>query len=604
MQVKAFLMFAALGAASFTAPLQAQTRPLKWQIEQTEWTSTHEKLFEEFVQKLGEGREKGVCATTDECLRSSVANPLYSKKNPAGLRNIFADCADLPHILRAYFAWMNGLPFSYQNGVAIADPQVTTPTANPQFQQMQQQLSYARQRLAAARQRHDRAGFFQRIPIKREINQIEKDIEYYLRAMNQLAGLGADRNASNEDIRYSRSGNKITSRKIVKQGDSINDVLNQIVMSLSTASFRINAADFDSGNLFRDTYPVKLDRSGIKPGVILYDPSGHIAMVYKVTKDGRIYMIDAHPDNSLTRISFGEKFTRSPIIRGAGFLKFRPFRAEGNKHIPVSNSQLADFSLQTYKGSPEVEGVEFNQAKYVKDGKRLSYHDFIRENLSVGDLKIDPIEELRVQLQDLCIDMKDRVDSVAKAIEERLDKKDHPARLPENIYGTHGEWESYSTPSRDARLKASIKEAREKTEEYMQRFERRDPKIVTNSVDLERDLGDTYLETTKACVLQIANSNGDSVQIDLDQAIESVFDFSFDPYHCVELRWGMTDSSDLANCRQSEDKFEWYRAQKRLRNQIDRDYELRMDLTLRELQNSSLGVKEKPQVSLRDLLNL
>lgn len=602
MQVKAFLMLAVLSSTVFSGNLMAQSRSLKWQIEHTEWTSTHDKMFEEFVATLGEGREKGLCHTTDQCLRNPVANPLYHKKNPSGLRSIFADCADLPHILRAYFAWMNGLPYSYQNGVAIADPKIPTATVNPQFTALQRQLAYERQALANARYRHANAGFFNRISIKREINQHERNIQNIMASMSQIAGLG-NTTSSNEDIRYSRSGNKITSRRIVKAGDNINDVLDQIVMAISTASFRINAEEFDTGTNFRDTYSVKLDRSGIKPGTILYDPSGHIAMVYKVTKDGRIYMIDAHPDNSLTRISFGEKFGRSPMIRGAGFLKFRPLRLEGSKHVPVPNSALSDFSLQTYKGVPERD-VEFNKAKFIKDGRNLSYHDFIRENLSIGDLKIDPIQEMKVLMGDLCIDMKDRVDSVQKAIEEGLDKKDHPSRLPENIYGTEGEWESYSTPSRDARLKASIHEAREKTAEYMERFERGDSRIVTNSVDLARDLGDAYLDSTKACELKIKNSRGQTVTIDLDQAIESVFDFSFDPYHCVELRWGLTSNSDLANCRQSEEKFDWYRAEKRLRNQIERDYEQRMDLTLRELQNSSLGVKETPDVSLRKLLNL
>ncbi len=603
MQVKTLALLAAIGMSGYANVGMAQTRSLKWNVEHSAWTNTHEKLFEEFVAKLGEGREKGVCFTTDECLRSPVANPMYAKKNPSGLRNIFADCADLPHILRGYFAWMNGLPFSYQNGVAIADPQVTSATDSAQFRALEYQLRDARSRLANARARLANAGFFSRVSIKSEIRDLEREVKAIIDQMSVLAGLG-NGPSSNEDVRYSKSGNKVTSRKIVKNGDNINDILDQIVMSLSTASFRINADAQDSGTLFRDTYPVTLDREGIKPGTILYDPAGHIAMVYKVTKDGRIYLIDAHPDNSLTRISFGEKFSRSPIIRGAGFLKFRPIREEGPRHVPTTNDQLADFSLQTYQGYPEVAGVNFQRAKFVKDGKNLSYFDFIREKLSLGDLKIDPINELKIMLGDLCMDMKDRVDSVEKAIESGMDRRDHPSRLPENIYGTHGDWETYSTPSRDARLKASIHEARTKTEEYMKRFNANDPKIVTNSVDLEGDLAETYLSETRACELKIKNSSKETVVINLDEAIESIFDFSFDPYHCVELRWGLTSNGDLASCRQSEEKFDWYRAERKLRNQIERDYEQKMDLTLRELQSSSLGVEQKPNVSLRDLLNL
>ena len=31
--------------------------------------------------------------------------------------HFYADCADLPYMLRAYYAWKNGLPFSYSSAV-------------------------------------------------------------------------------------------------------------------------------------------------------------------------------------------------------------------------------------------------------------------------------------------------------------------------------------------------------------------------------------------------------------------------------------------------------------------------------------------------------
>src|SRR5262249_4616913 len=41
-----------------------------------------------------------------------------------------------------------------------------------------------------------------------------------------------------------------------------------------------------------------------------------------------------------------------------------------------------------------------------------------------------------------------------------MPKRAQPARLPLNIYGTSGDWEIYSTPSRDARLKTAFKSLR------------------------------------------------------------------------------------------------------------------------------------------------
>jgi hypothetical protein len=51
----------------------------------------------------------------------------------------------------------------------------------------------------------------------------------------------------------------------------------------------------------------------------------------------------------------------------------------------------------------------------------------------------------------------------------------------------------------------------------------------------------------------------------------------------VELRWGAV-GGELATCRDGALKRRWYEAEQRLRNQIDRTYEARMDFTLGELE--------------------
>ena len=58
---------------------------------------------------------------------------------------------------------------------------------------------------------------------------------------------------------------------------------------------------------------------------------------------------------------------------------------------------------------------------------------------------------------------------------------------------------------------------------------------------------------------------------------------SFDPYQCVERRWGATDPRELATCPDGATKRAWYAAEQNLRNQIDRTYEAEMDFTLDEL---------------------
>ena len=63
---------------------------------------------------------------------------------------------------------------------------------------------------------------------------------------------------------------------------------------------------------------------------------------------------------------------------------------------------------------------------------------------------------------------------------------------------------------------------------------------------------------------------------------------SFDPYQCVELRWGAL-GRELASCPDGATKRRWYAAERGLRNQIDRTYETRMDFSLRELEAGAPG---------------
>ena len=100
----------------------------RWRVLRTAWTEQDERAYEEFVARIGESD----CKTVHECLTDAKANPLYRASNPADMR-FYADCADLPYMLRAYFAWKNGLPFAYSAAVSpdrqIAATRATTPPA-------------------------------------------------------------------------------------------------------------------------------------------------------------------------------------------------------------------------------------------------------------------------------------------------------------------------------------------------------------------------------------------------------------------------------------------------------------------------------------------
>jgi hypothetical protein len=76
---------------------------------------------------------------------------------------------------------------------------------------------------------------------------------------------------------------------------------------------------------------------------------------------------------------------------------------------------------------------------------------------------------------------------------------------------------------------------------------------------------------------------------------QRLFALSFDPYHCPELRWG-AKGSELTTCPDNAYKFDWYRAEQGLRNQIERTYDERMDFDVED--TAKLGRPQAPDIDL------
>ena len=86
------------------------------------------------------------------------------------------------------------------------------------------------------------------------------------------------------------------------------------------------------------------------------------------------------------------------------------------------------------------------------------------------------MKEVADMVNSNCADLSYRADAVHLALEAGLQNQAEPERLPVNIYGTEGDWEDYSTPSRDARLKTAFKELRDTAERFMTLYRAHDPK--------------------------------------------------------------------------------------------------------------------------------
>ena len=525
-----FVAAAAYGQGAGPAP--PALSPL-YEIRSDRWSEADEKEYGRFIAELGDSG----CATVDACLHDA-RNPFRGTDPPGTVFD--SDCADLPYVLRFYFAWKRGLPFSYESDV---EPRGAT-----------------------------------------------------------------------SDLRYSRYGNSVAGRTAPAGGNgyAILDTMRDVV---SSATYRI---DPDLEEPYeQDFYSPAIAPGSIRPGTVIYDPNGHLATVWRVDPDGRIHYLDAHPDFSVTRGFYDLRFVRSYPGMGAGFKNWRPQvlagavkRADGTYvggHIELAaNKDIADFSGEQFYGNGPrpAENSEWATGVFMLNKEILDYYDYVRAKLAGGTLSFDPLREIADMVDSNCADLHYRVDAVELALQAGLDKQPQPDRLPPNIYGTEGDWETYSTPSRDARLKTAFKELRDVAERFVRMADRRDKKLAYRGTNLAAELLAAYDRRAAVCRIAYTRSDGSRIVFDYEQARRRLFDMSFDPYQCVERRWGAVSGYEFAPCADNTMKTAWYEAERNLRNQIDRTYDARMDFTLAELKTPGpgKGVPAPPDTDVRAYL--
>ena len=530
---------AAFNFASAYAQIPAALNTGKaWKVYKDHWGAGDEAGYSEFVQRIGRSN----CASLEACLKSD-ANPYRSQSDPT----LRGDCADMAYILRAYYAWKNGLPFSFQNVMRTAD-------------------------------------------------------------------------GSRDDLRYSTNGNVVAHRRSIRNGvRDAHSFLRSIGGEVSTAMFRTHP-EHGARRSFDDFYPVEITREAIKPGVIAYDIYGHVGIVYDVLEDGRVLVVASHPDETVTRSSYGPNFMRSKPALGAGLKAWRPIYVEGAKRKndgaldggklrAADNQGLPRYSLEQYFGNtPHPSGV-WHYGEFTFRDRTLKYYDYVRRKLAAPGFSYNPVDELRHGMHAICGALYSRKVAVDKAVRSRVHLKPHPRRLPPNIFGTYGEWEEYSTPSRDARLKVSFIELRRDMQRLVEDVEAGDPGVHYDGADLPGDLMTVYNQEKNACTFTYWRSDKTRVRLNFAHAMDRLFDLSFDPYHCPERRWGAR-GAELESCTDDVVKDQWYNAQRFLRYQAERTYDVRMDFALDELrppmiagpQDGGLGVEAPADADLRGYL--
>lgn len=401
-------------------------------------------------------------------------------------------------------------------------------------------------------------------------------------------------------IRFSSGGNRTNGRRSISGGEDIRSVLRHLRDGTSSAMFRIGPGADDAPQ--SDFYPVKVQRGSIRPGTAIYDPNGHVALVYKVGEDGRVHYMDSHPDFTLSRSVYGAQFGRDFPELGGGFKNFRPFQIVNGRPAMAPNAMIADYSTEQYFGT-EGGNRDWQKARFVHDGAETGFYEFVRIRLAKGALTFNPVTELRESLKTLCNDFYDRQKFVERAIEAGIDRRPHPTRLPDNIYGSNDHvWETYSTPSRDARLKAAFVTLKSDTARLIERFNKRDPRIRYSGLDLQGDLIRAYQSEADRCTVVYHSSQDEKIVLKLPELMRRLFALSFSPYDCVERRWGASSTEELRACANTADKERWYAALQPLRNQLERAYGARMGYTVQDLENGAAGRPAAPEADVLALI--
>jgi hypothetical protein len=446
------------------------------------------------------------------------------------------------------------------------------------------------------------------------------DFPYMLRAYyawkNHLPFAYVNGTTGEGDQKFNNGNRTVSRRDLADHGGGLNAValLSEIHTGVWTGTYRVDAAE--KSTALADFYSPKIKPGSIRPGTAIYDVNGHVGIVYDIQDDGRIDYMDAHPDFSVTRSTYGAQFGQSPARLGGGIKNWRPIKLDGAKVmkdgrliggriVATPNGSIADFSLEQYQGNVAGTKGDGEDARFQYDAVEIGYFEYVRVAMAGGKMQYSPLYEVKATIRTLCNDLKDRALYVDMAIAEGAHKKPQPQKLPNNIYGADdATWESYSTPSRDARIKTAAAQFYIDMQKMIFFWGQRDPRIVYDGLYFKEDLQKAYAEEAAACTISYTNSKGTKVALSFDEVMGRLFALDFDPYHCIERRWGAS-GTELQTCEDGEVKARWYGAEQRLRNQIDRTYDVYMGFTMAQLEKGApnSGWDTPPSIDVKGLID-
>jgi len=299
---------------------------------------------------------------------------------------------------------------------------------------------------------------------------------------------------------------------------------------------------------FTDYYATRLDLGALRPGSIYADPYGHILVVagrVPQTKEraGVLFAVDGQPDGTVARKRFWRGnflfAVGDPALGHPGFKRFRPAVIAGAEVTLRTNAELAadpgwaDHSLEQTSLDP------------------TRFYDRMDELISPEPL--DPRAASIAAIDALEEQLGARVTSVENG-EAHFARGGGRIDMPKgaSIFETVGDWENYSTPSRDLRLLIAIDVVRGFAVEVERRPARFGLSAGPSVEAAVREVAALTKSETEKRRIRYRRSDGSEQVLSLAELVarREALEMAYNPNDCVEKRWGAAEgSAEAASCR-------------------------------------------------------
>ncbi len=319
-----------------------------------------------------------------------------------------------------------------------------------------------------------------------------------------------------------------------------------------------------------DTYPVEITPESIRPGVTYYDPGGHVLVVYRVDRlTGDIFMMDGHPDGTVTLKTFSYRMSRGSRRSGGGFRAWRQYHV-----LPLEGPNGAFMiSRELNRDSEHYSDIDQFRNEYAVAGERVSFHEYVKAQMRDDGPLLVPLAGLEGRLDRICQQLDSRGHEIDLAGQEGWTVTPHSGETPRKTFWGTTPWHLRNTAALDIRLRANVAELKTYVRQVLDLSRTNDPRLAWNGsyAELEAALVAEFerIASRRECRPTYVNSMGESVTLELRDVLARVTRLSFDPFHCPERRWGaMKDSLELSSCVEDEPRVKSYVRQTGLRRRI------------------------------------